>query len=164
MAEKAAMSALAMSQYKELQASIGAGIDPTPAAPLPDCVVRDATPEDVTAAASIVYTAFRQMADRHAVFNFTSQSLEHATSIVASCVDRKDVVTKVATAGDEILGFVASTPIGFGGGHEIYDLGPIAHESISELSLRGSDDLPTKSVVLITSPLSRRRRRRSRRL
>ena len=122
MAEKAAMSALAMSQYKELQASIGAGIDPTPAAPLPECVVRDATPEDVTAAASIVYTAFRQMADRHAVFNFTSQSLEHATSIVASCVDRKDVITKVATAGDEILGFVASTPIS----EYLYDLGPIA--------------------------------------
>ena len=51
--------------------------------------VRDATPADVPAAASIVYTAFRQMADRHAVFNFTSQSLEHATSIVAGCVARR---------------------------------------------------------------------------
>ena len=71
--------------------------------------VRDATPADVAAASSIVYTAFRQMADRHAVFNFTSQSLEHATSIAAGCVAREDCITLVATAGDEILGFVAST-------------------------------------------------------
>ena len=84
--------------------------------------VRDATPADVSAAASIVYTAFRQMADRHAVFNFTSQSLEHATSIVASCIAREDCIALVATSGDEILGFVASTPIGGG----LYDLGPIA--------------------------------------
>ena len=84
--------------------------------------VRDATPADVAAASSIVYTAFRQMADRHAVFNFTSQSLEHATSIVAACVAREDCITLVATAGDEVLGFVANTPIG----DRLYDLGPIA--------------------------------------
>ena len=87
-----------------------------------DVALRNATPADVSAAASIVYTAFRQMADRHAVFNFTSQSLEHATSIVAGCVAREDCITLVAAAGDEILGFVASTPIGGG----LYDLGPIA--------------------------------------
>ena len=84
--------------------------------------VRHATAADVPAASSIVYTAFRTIADRHAAFNFTAQSLEHATSIIASCVARKDCVSLVATSGDEILGFVASTPIG----ERLYDLGPIA--------------------------------------
>ena len=103
-----------------------------------------------SAAASIVYTAFRQMADRHAVFNFTSQSLEHATSIAADASAREDCITLVATAGDEILGFVASTPIGGG----LYDLGPIA--VTIEKQAGGIGRALVQGAVALPAPAQRR--------
>lgn len=79
---------------------------------------------DIDAAASVVYTSFRRIADANNAFSFTASSKGQSRNIVNSSWRNESGITLVAASASddaELLGFIAVQRMG-----TAWDLGPVA--------------------------------------